>query len=51
MATLYANRIIREAGTEGAFTIDNVPDLWKQGTLDKLSEKGYDGYGNRLVTE
>ncbi|MBS4171950.1 hypothetical protein [Bacillus sp. FJAT-49736] len=48
MAVLYANRIIEQSGQEEAFTIDNVPNLWKSKTLTELSNRGYDGNGNLL---
>ncbi|MFK5708589.1 hypothetical protein [Lysinibacillus boronitolerans] len=48
MVNLYANRIVREAGKEGAFTIDNVPGLWNASTLTELNKRGLDGYGQPL---
>ena len=48
MAALYTNKIIREAGTEGAFAIENVLERWKTETIAKLKAQGYDGYGNKL---
>jgi len=50
MAVLYKNRIKREKnnGTINPFTIENVPNYWKQQTLNLLAEEGLDGYGNPL---
>lgn len=46
MAVIYANRIIRlgQSVTE-PFTIDNVPNLYKERVLENLLSRGYDGYG------
>lgn len=50
MANIYVNRIIERANwTEDRFTIDNVPNLWKEETLMKLTLKGFDGYGQPLI--
>lgn len=51
MVNFYAGIIIRDAGKEGALTIDNVPGLWNANTLAELNRRGYDGYGKPLVTE
>lgn len=50
MAVLYKNRIKREKldGRENPFTIEDVPNTWKQQTLDLLAAEGLDGYGNPL---
>lgn len=48
MVNLYANRIEREAGKPGAFTIENVPGLWNADTLAVLNKRGLDGYGQPL---
>lgn len=48
MAVLYANQIIKDAGKVGGFTIDRVPEYWRQQTIDILASKGYDEYGNKL---
>lgn len=46
MAVIYANRIIRlgQSVTE-PFTIDNVPNMYKDAVLANLASRGYDGYG------
>lgn len=51
MANLYVNRIKREAGRVDAFTIDNVPNLWKYEVLEKLNKLNLDGYGQPLSTK
>ena len=50
MKVIYADRIIeRAAWTKDRFTIDNVPERWKDSTLSELANRGYDGYGNKLI--
>ena len=49
MAVIYANEIIKRAQNElNPFTIDNVPNYWKDACLANLLSRGYDGYGNKL---
>lgn len=51
MVAIYVNRIKTTKDTETPFTIDNVPNLWKQKVLDELDKEGLDGYGNPIITE
>lgn len=50
MSTIYANKIEREVGQIDAFTINDVPDRWKQQTLKILNSRGLNGYGQPLST-
>lgn len=44
MARIYANLIIKKRRT-----IEKVPEMFKEETLDILRQDGYDGYGDPLV--
>jgi hypothetical protein len=44
MARIYANLIIKKLRT-----IEQVPKMFKESTLDILKQDGYDGYGDSLV--
>ena len=44
MARIYANLIIKKRRT-----IEQVPKMFKEETLDILKQDGYDGYGDPLV--
>lgn len=43
MARIYANLIIKLI-----YTIDDVPEYYKEKTLEILKADGYDGYGRPL---
>lgn len=44
MARIYANLIIKKRRT-----IEQVPKMFKEETLDILKQDGYDGHGEPLV--
>ena len=44
MAKIYANLIIKKRRT-----IEQVPKMFKEETLDILKQDGYDGYGEPLI--
>ena len=44
MARIYANLIIKKRRT-----IEQVPKMFKEETLDILKQDGYDGYGEPLI--
>lgn len=44
MARIYANLIIKKRRT-----IEQVPEMFKDETLEILKKDGYDGYGELIV--
>lgn len=50
MHLIYATTIINGAknGLSNNFTIENVPHLWKEKTLNELKSRGYDGDGKEI---
>lgn len=44
MARIYANLIIKKRRT-----IEQVPKMFKEETLEVLEKDGYDGYGEPLI--
>ena len=44
MVRIYANLIEKKVKT-----IDQVPNKYREATLEILKEDGYDGYGNPLI--